>query len=77
MLIVQAHPIIRTFIKDYAMSNLEPTKSRKPSDYELNDEELEKAVGGGRNSSKGSANNTTKGPSESLSLSFAKIQYCY
>ena len=28
------------------MSNLEPTKSRKPSDYELNDEELEKAVGG-------------------------------
>ena len=43
---MQAHPIIRTFIKDYAMSNLEPTKSRKPSDYELNDEELEKAVGG-------------------------------
>ena len=56
------------------MSNLEPTRKGKPSDYELNDEELEKAVGGG---AKNSANNTTKGPSESLSLNFTKIQFSY
>jgi hypothetical protein len=40
----------------------------------LTGSELDGVVGGG---AKNSANNTTKGPSESLSLSFAKIQYCY
>jgi hypothetical protein len=77
---MHGHPVIRTFIKDSAMTDLEPTKNRKPSDYELNDEELEKTVGGdGRNSAKGSANNATKDPPvrESISFSYSSIAWAY
>jgi hypothetical protein len=58
------------------MRNFDATKYGKPSDYELNDEELEKVVGGdAKNSAKGSAKDTTEPPREAISLNFTKIMF--
>jgi hypothetical protein len=51
------------------MSDFDATKNGKPSKQELNETELEKAVGGG---AKKAASSKT---SESLSLNFTKIAF--
>jgi hypothetical protein len=64
---LHSHPV--SFKERTAMSDFDATKNGKPSKQELNETELEKAVGGG---AKKAASSKT---SESLSLNFTKIAF--
>jgi hypothetical protein len=69
---MHSHPV--SFKERTAMSDFDATENGKPSKQELNEAELEKAVGGGAKKAV-SSKISDEGPEESLSFNFSKIAF--
>jgi hypothetical protein len=69
---LHSHPV--SFKERTAMSDFDATKNGKPSKQELNEEQLEKAVGGGGKKAV-SSKTSDEGPQESLTINFTKIMF--